>query len=325
MKPYQHPRVNRRVAIRVSGLQSARSGRTAPVDTDGSAPMGVSTIKYVADLANDSFKRQVELDESVWRSLPFFAATFAFVAAVTGKAALDAPTFSGSAFSIIANAFFTLAIGSLAWALRWFWTVLRTREYEIPADDAAVRLYAEQMTTYHHQLGLSGTDLDDKVVEELRLFMIEQYGSAARTNFTHNTARLTARSRVLLFMLAGFVLAFLCEATIFIHRDLYGPSEVHGEANQRDGTEQGQPFGAVHANQADSAEVPPGDGRRELLGRQLKAEGAGEALMPKTPPIRPTSAVTPTRPTPPAPQVVMKDHGLRAGVRPPPKPTPSKK
>jgi hypothetical protein len=190
--------------------------------------MGDETVKYVAELANDSFKRQVDLDESVWRSLPFFAATFAFVATITGRATSDVPALTTTWFSFITNGLLILSIGCLGWTLRWFWVVLRRREYEYPADDSEVRQYAEDMTAYHAALGQTGLELDTKVVEEMRLFMIDQYGSAARTNLRLNATRLEARSKVLLFILIGFVLAFGCEATIFIHNAIYGVSEVNG-------------------------------------------------------------------------------------------------
>lgn len=164
----------------------------------------------------------------MWRSLPFIAATFAFVAAVVGRAASDVPPLGWNSFAIAANVLLAVALFSLAWTLRWFWVVLRRREYEFPADDTSVRRYAEDMTEYHAALGLADDRLDSQVVEEMRLFMIDQYGSAARTNLRLNAVRLEARSKVLLFILIGFVLAFSCEATIFIHRDIYGPGEVHG-------------------------------------------------------------------------------------------------
>ncbi|WP_296220024.1 hypothetical protein [uncultured Sphingomonas sp.] len=270
--------------------------------------IGPDTLKYMGDLASDSFKRQLDLDESVWRSLPFFAATFAFVAAVVGRAATDTPALTLSGVSVTAHVFLVLAVISLGWALRWFVPMLRKREYEFPSDDEAVKQYAAEMNAYHAALGLEGEDLDAKVLEELRLFMIDQHGSAARFNFKLNGIRMAARSQALRFMLIGFVLAFLCEATIFVHRDLFGPVEVQNGAEQRQGDPQGQRVGTVHTGSTDAPEIAAGDGRRELLGSKVQAaEGTGEAGVSKPPSKPPTGSVqAPTRPTRPAPQYMAK-------------------
>lgn len=274
----------------------------------GGPAIGPDTLKYMSELANDSFKRQLELDESVWRSLPFFAATFAFIAAVAGRAATDTPPLSWSTLSLVSHAFLVLAFGSLAWALRWFVPILRKRDYEYPSSDAEVNAYAKEMNAYHAALGKEGDDLDAEVLEELRHFMIDQHGSAARTNFLLNGTRMAARSKALLFMLTSFVLAFLCEATIFIHRDVTGPSEVgYGAAKRQELTDVGAD-GPVYAGSADSAEEPSGHGRRELLGNQVEAAaGAGEGRVTKTPPKRPAGNVqAPNRPVPPSPQFMAK-------------------
>lgn len=184
------------------------------------------TITHLADLAGESFKRQADLDESVWRSLPFFAATIALAAALIGTAAKDVPPFSFTPFALVVHAFLVLGVASFGWALRWFWTVVRPRDYEYPSTDAAIRTYAEEVTAFHRSHGMMDAALDDIVVSDLQLFMAEQYGNAARTNFAHNAAKMKARSRVMLFMMIGFVLAFACEATIFVDRNFAADRSV---------------------------------------------------------------------------------------------------
>lgn len=328
----------------MSGAQAVRPAEAAMVQIaqEAAPAVGADTLEYLADLASESFKRQVDLDESVWRSLPFIAATFAFVAAITGRAASDVPHLSWGFVPVLANFLFVAALLSLAWTLRWFWVVLRRREYEYPADDAAVRSFAEDMTVYHAALGLTGSDLDKKVLEEMRLFMVEQYGSAARTNLRLNATRLEARSKVLLFILIGFLLAFLCEATIFVQRGLSGPSEV--QRVQEPGTNHGnkqvgrqiapdavegrrgiQVGGdrALHPRAAEGAQNPFGVRGRQHLGAEIQRQHPREAVMTKSPPIRPASSAPPSRPTPPPTQFVAKLNDGARGQKPAPTPTPT--
>lgn len=206
-------------------LRDPRKSEDHAADLNEALASGLDadTIQYLGDLASESFKRQLELDDSVWRSLPFFAATFAFVATIIGKSAADVPRWGGSLYDETAMVLLVAAVGSLAWSLRWFWVVLRPREYEYPAPDDQVKTYAQAIRQFHSDSGVVGTEaLDARTLAELRLFMIDQYGSASATNLRHNAVKLKARPKVLVFMLLGFALAFGCEALIFLGTHMGG-------------------------------------------------------------------------------------------------------
>ncbi len=336
-----------RLAAIASVLRGA-ADRIEPVTREPreSGELGEGTLKRLEEHAAETFKREVDLDESVWRTLPFMAATFAFVAAVVGKASTDMPAFSSSFYNLLTRLLLFLAVASLAWALRWFFVVLRPREYEYPAATPAVQTYAEEMSDYHSALGFQGEDLDAKVVEELRLFMVSQYASAVGTNQRRNAVRFEARGKVLLFMLIGFVLAFSCEAIIFIHRDLYGPFEVQsgkasGQRNDgivRDGENVEARTGndtrrertlslgldrQVRTGPPVGSKIPARDRGGEHMGAVLEGQDPGEAMMAKGP-VKPTAGGTPpTRPVPPRTQFVAKlDDRSRVDRAPPPKPKP---
>lgn len=149
-----------------------------------------ATITRLSDLAGESFKRQSELDGSAWRSLPFFAVTRGLAATILGAVAQSVPRFGSSVLAMVLNGLLVLATISFGWAVRWFCTVVRPRDHEYPSPDADERAYAEAMTQYHAASGLAGDQLDQRVVTELQPFLTEQYGTAARTNFAHNAARM---------------------------------------------------------------------------------------------------------------------------------------
>lgn len=279
--------------------------------------LGPDTIKYLGDLAAESFKRQSELDESVWRSLPFFAAIFAFVATIVGKSAVDAPAWNGSYYTAATITLLGVATLSMAWTLRWFWVVLRPREYEYPAPDFAIREYAEQIAEYHAGNGVPPRDLDAKVLTDIRLFMLDQYGSAAATNLTHNVAKLKARTKVLLFLLLGFVLAFACEATIFVHTHIDGASAARGAPTDVTSTTLRNIEGYGKADPAaapGSSEVAVGDRRRELLGHEFETANPEQAITGGRNPILPNKPlIAPQKPAPPPLQVIAKDRSIELG------------
>ena len=244
------------------------------------------TIDYIADIANESFKRQLELDESVWRSLPFFSAVFAFVAAVVGKSAVDLPPWGESHSGKAAFLMLVFAVGSLAWSLRWFWVVLRPREYEYPSPDREILEYAKGIWQFHLGSGVSDTSkLDEKTLAEVRLLMIDQYGSAAATNREHNAVKLKARLQVLLFIMLAFALAFACQATMFINTHV--GAKPAGQGVLSDGTQpkphsvaatSGGEGAPPSSSQAGASKIGVGEGGRELLGGKHQAGGQEQAL-----------------------------------------------
>jgi hypothetical protein len=71
----------------LSRLRRRKETASEVVDRHSDRPLGTGTTEYLASVSADSFKRQIDLEESIWRSLPFFAAAFAFVAALVARAA----------------------------------------------------------------------------------------------------------------------------------------------------------------------------------------------------------------------------------------------
>lgn len=187
---------------------------TLLTDEDSGLTLGVAT--QLAGLAEKSFDRQVDLDESVWRSLPFFGAALALGVTILTKVADGLPSPTANLIDLVANALFWLSVGSFAWTLRWFWELLRPRDYEYPADDADVRSYAEHVTAFYASGGQGGEQLDDRVLLDLRLFLATHLGDAARANLKQNVTKLKARSQLLLFVLLGFALVILAESVTYI-------------------------------------------------------------------------------------------------------------
>ncbi|WP_157013731.1 hypothetical protein [Sphingomonas parapaucimobilis] len=291
---------------------------------DSSTNIGSNSVKFLVDLASESFKRQLELDESVWRSLPFFAATFAFVATIIGKSSEDVPRWGESLSGNVAFIMLMFSVSSLAWALRWFWVVIRPREYEYPAPDSKVMEYAVGIRQFYADSGVSDPErLDEKTLGELRLFMIDQYGSASTTNLRHNAVKLKARPKVLLFMLLGFALAFVCEAIIFIGTHVGAQPVEQGVAT--DGTTTKPDAAATsgkqssRASEARTPKITVGERGGQLLGREFQAGHQEQAVSRSRTPVPPPSSsdTRPQRPLPPLPQVIAKDRSLNEGANPP--------
>lgn len=172
------------------------------------------TSEFLSGVVEESFKREVDLDESVWRTLPFFVAAFGLGLPLLGYISAATAAIQSTIVSISAHLLFGLSIAAFAWAFRWFWTVVAPLEYQYPPSDGDLLEYASELHIYHEKTGLVGDRLDETVAEELRTFVTEQLAAATGKNRGNNALRVQARSQAILFLMVGFGLAILSEAAI---------------------------------------------------------------------------------------------------------------
>jgi hypothetical protein len=194
--------------------------------------MGSKTDEYLAALLSDSFKREVDSDEAVWRSLPFFGAMLGLAIALLPAIYRSAGAVSMLAWRIPIYLLLAASMLCFATAAGWFWAVIRTRWYRYLPTDREIVDYADALRAFH------GTETpqaaqDEAVRDELRTFVLDELATTTTHNRRNNTAKLRARSQVLLYAMAGFLIAFLCEATI-LGAQAFAPVSEH-EIGRHDG------------------------------------------------------------------------------------------
>ena len=187
----------------------ANSERVEP--SNPPSTLKTATLKTLFDISADAFKQQSDLDESVWRSLPFIAALFGFAISIIGTAA-PRHQFSWAA----SNIFYFLAIFAFCVASFYVYLAVRVREFEYPAKTAETRDYAVKLTAWYAANNVHHARIDAKVVDDIRAFMIDQLASANKTNQIHLRKRLLARSFAINIMLVGFLFISVSEAIIFV-------------------------------------------------------------------------------------------------------------
>ena len=89
----------------------------------------MSPDEYLDRLFTDSFKREVDQDEAVWRTLPFFATALGLAGALVGYVASHLPNLSTAPLSLMLHVLIALALASLVAAGFWIWVAVRPREY----------------------------------------------------------------------------------------------------------------------------------------------------------------------------------------------------
>lgn len=178
--------------------------------------MEPKTGDYLSSILTDSFKREVDLEESVWRSLPFFGAMLGLATVIAPPIFRAAIAIAGAVWSVPVNILLTLSFLCFVAAARSFWEVIRIRNYRYPPMDLDVLAYAAELHAVHRTSARSFVQQDEAVRDELRDFILREISSSTANNRVHNAARLRARSQALLLAMAGFLFAFLCEATILM-------------------------------------------------------------------------------------------------------------
>jgi len=243
-----------------------------PNNPDEAAPLSVKlgpdTAKYLDDKTAESFKRQADLEESIWRSLPLFTGALIAAAAMISKAASSMPHFVKEPYSVIVHVGLALSMIAFGVAFWWLWQTVRPREYDFPADDAALSAFASGLAHFHADFGMADKELDAQVLSDLRSFQTETVAKAAKSAFNHNQARLSARSQVLVWLLWGFVLSFMVEATIFGHDVVYGGQE---------GSEQTHGVQAPSVHSSPSNAGPAAPSRAPLAAPNAGHQGRGVA------------------------------------------------
>jgi hypothetical protein len=69
-------------------------------------------LEYLDSVFRESFKREEDSNEAVWRSLPFFAAILAIALSFLGRAAEGRPSWSEGWLAVGANILFWLSTGA---------------------------------------------------------------------------------------------------------------------------------------------------------------------------------------------------------------------
>lgn len=179
--------------------------------------LGPETLKYLNERASDSFKRQNDLEESIWRSLPIFTGGLIADGAIIKDVGSSAPPMAFDVYAILTYGACGLSIVAFGAATFALYKVARARTHEVPASDHKVTLYARDMTVFYSQDEQDDSKVDQAVLREMRAYVTKSLSSAASSSSTHNVGKLKWRWRLLNALVASFVFAFLCKGIILLH------------------------------------------------------------------------------------------------------------
>lgn len=171
--------------------------------------------EYLESVFKDAFKRELEVDENVARTLPFFAATLALVVTLYGYASTKLPPLELRALSALLHLLVIGGAACLAGVVYSLFQAVRVREYRIPPKETELIAWADSLKSFYAEQGQEPATVDEKVASDLRARMITEFAEGVEHNRAANAPKLKARAQGFTLLVSALGIAFLMIAIIF--------------------------------------------------------------------------------------------------------------
>jgi hypothetical protein len=282
--------------------------------------------QYLERVISDSYKREFDQEENVWRTLPFFATSIGLLVGLATLLHSALPPFSFDVLPLMLYSALILMAVSIIALMGFLLQAMRRRRIDIPSEETMLLEHARKLRNFYELSGTAADMIDRAVTADLRDLLVEQFARAAMSARRNNLARVAARGRAVYALGAALAFAFVLVGVI-LFRDAIKDSAGHDSQATNVGAapEAGSPTRPDDGNHRQQA-TPPQDGAPS--DRRLDAPpGTG----PGAPAIQegsdltkeaqkpPASAPAPEvqRPTPPPMQSFLKTRDSQ----PPPPPS----
>lgn len=270
--------------------------------------------EYLEEVVKDSFGRELEVNENIARTLPFFAASLAVAVPIYGYIAGRLPPLAPSLMSVVLHGLLASGAGCGVMILWNLFLMVQLREYRIPPRESAQIEWMQALKAYFEDEGLTAATVDRKVTQQLRDRMIIEYAASAEHNREANAPKLRARASGVVYFSAMLTIAFAMIAIIFVSQRLPKPppqdaAHVASQAESQRAAEAGRRAAAAAeaAGPAVGPEVSGGAGSQHRAGGGSQVTEADKAAT--TPPATPTAPAAPAAqpPAPPPHQLLKKN------------------
>jgi len=206
-----------------------RDGATA-----GSSSKDTPLQDFLEKYASDGFKRELDFDEAVWRSLPAFVTAIGLLAALLAYEFIHLATADWRNLTNLLGLGLTVcgALSTLAalWHLRF---AIKTRRHRYPADEQIVRVVALGRLDELVKHGLTPEEAEAQALTETRKNYLDDIAAAASHNHGLNAAKLVARTKSARWLIIAAAFTLIAgSVTVFLQTPLAGANsdERHNES-----------------------------------------------------------------------------------------------
>ena len=175
----------------------------------------MSVDEYLDGVFKDAFRRELEVDENVARTLPFFAATLALAATLYGYAFSRLPPPAWTASALTLGVLLTLGAVCLIGVLWNLFQAVRMREYRIPPRETELAAWVGELRAFYEREGESQEVAEARALARLRERMIIEYAESAEHNRAANKPKVKARALGFTLLVVMLSIAFLMVGIMF--------------------------------------------------------------------------------------------------------------
>lgn len=170
----------------------------------------------------DAYRKEIDQEENVWRSLPFFAATLALQVAALAQVREWITAVAGPVLVIAIILLVSAGVATLA-AIVFLAFSVWPADFQYVGREPAFREYAEKVRAQAEEVAPQGTEqeISDYALRTVKAALAEQYATAADNNRLINQSRAKWRTRAGLSTLAS-VFAVLVLVALVVITNIHG-------------------------------------------------------------------------------------------------------
>lgn len=172
--------------------------------------------EYLEEVLKSSFERELEVDEHVARTVPFFAATFAFAGPLFAFILERLPPLEVTFLSVALRVMLASAALCAVMVLVNLYQAVRLRRYKIPPSEPDLIAYAAELKKAFSDAGLTPKYVQLRAQEKLRELLIEHYAKDTAHNRAMNGPKLRARANGFTWLVIMLTIAFSMIGTMFV-------------------------------------------------------------------------------------------------------------
>lgn len=215
-------------------------------------------IDYLERLFGEAYRKEIDQEENVWRSLPFFAATLALQLAGLAQIRDWVGGAAGWPFWLSLALLAAAALATLA-ALVFLAQSIWPAKFRYVTSELELQTYLETVRTTAVASGSSADQATQAAVLAARTVMVQQYAIGASSNRLINQGRANRRTRAGLATLASVFAVLVLVGLVVV-------SNLHGHGTARNARQDGA--GSQDAVEFGSASPEPGAAPAHASGVQ---------------------------------------------------------